>query len=313
MLLRRVFRTLNTDPSRTEADADPRAALLRRLLLAIRARAGLEPTRATADKLMTRFRGTDMLALAALADRLDSLPTRAAEWLDLIGAVTVHETMFMRDLPQFALFADRVLRELIASAKAGDRSLRIGSAGCSTGEEAYSIAMLVIEALAEAGEVGERVGEGPGNLVWTQPWRILITGCDIAPAVLVQARRAVYDAGAFSSLRGLPGRFLRFLPREPKNPVSHRVRADLRELVSFQSCNLVESTPPGGPFDALFCRNVLFYLSAEARQAAQGALQRAVRPGGWLLLGATDRLREPTDFDPVWGEGAVAYVRRAGA
>ena len=90
------------------------------------------------------------------------------------------------------------------------------------------------------------------------------------------------------------------------------VHTAAKQHVRFAQFNLLSRAPPETGFDIVLCRNVLIYLTAAARGAAQGNLKQALRPGGYLLLGPTDTALDPAAYDVCWGEGAVAYRRKSG-
>ncbi len=288
---------------------DRRAQLILRLLVGVERRAGIEVSQSTAEKLLRILAGLDIIELEAWVLRLERLPAGDAEWLSLIESLTVHETYVMRDPSQLQFFAGQ-LPGLIATAAASQSfSLRFWSVGCATGEEAYSIAALTLDAMIAAGHA---VATDTGAAL-LPPWRIEVLGSDISRLVLTQARAGLYDTGPLSSFRTESASLLRHFPESPvagsSGYAARAASADLKALVSFEHFNIVEDSAPTGAFNAVFCRNVLIYFSLRARQRAQESLRRAVRKGGYLLLGPTDTLLDPTAFETLWAPGAVIYRR----
>ena len=184
----------------------------------------------------------------------------------LITELTIGETFFLRERGQFDFLKNTVLPEL--RARAGSRTLRCWSAGCATGEEAYSLAMAVRES------------------AWPGPVSIL--GTDLAFARLVAAKRARYTRW---SLRGVSEAIIaRYFERHGKQFV---LRADIRRSVEFRVLNLASTEYPSlvsgvGQMDIVFCRNVLIYFDFATVAAIAARLIASLAPGGWLFLGASD-------------------------
>ncbi len=289
---------------------DGRLLVLRRLARDIERVSGIEITGIIEAKLARVLSSVDVAELAAWAGRLRLLPANHPEWLSLIEALTVHETFFHRDCAQLDLLA-RILRETIATAAANGRCcLRLWSAGCATGEEAYTLAILALLALRDAGFADE---SREGGIVCRPPWQLDVLGTDISRLVLTQAKNAVYATEGLSAFRDLPHELRRFFPilRRPGEAPATELRGVLATVsrhVRFRHFNLMAGSPPETGFDVVVCRNVLIYLTETARGGAQLLLREALRPGGHLLLGPTDALAEPAAYEPCWGAGAVAYA-----
>jgi chemotaxis protein methyltransferase CheR len=207
---------------------------------------------------------------------------------ELAATVTVGETYFMRDLEQFAVLRDVVLPELIAAHGA---DLRIWSAGCSTGEEPYSLAIV----LAEMG----------ANLNWP------ITATDINRAVLDRATLASYGDWSF---RGVdPALRARYFVSDGKR---FRVRDELRRRVRFDWLNLATPDYPSlwsgiAGMHLIVCRNVLIYLTNRAVVSVAGRLHASLANDGWLMLGASDPpLTDHAPLEPRDIRGRLLYRRR---
>ena len=180
----------------------------------------------------------------------------------LCDALTVQESFFFREPSKLALLRHHAFPELRAS----NRTVRVWSAGCATGEEAFTLAML----LNDAG--------------FAHRYRVL--GSDLSPAAVSAAQEATYGRW---SMRGLSEQTLSqyFVTDSDR----YRVADAFRDNVTFQQHNLLEPLPARvGPFDLILCRNVLIYFTAEAIQRAAASLVEALAPGGWLLLGVSDPL-----------------------
>jgi chemotaxis protein methyltransferase CheR len=199
----------------------------------------------------------------------------------LIDEVTVQETAFVRDRAQFDEIAWH--RLLQAASAAGSRTVRVWSAGCATGEEAYTLALLAAEAFAPA------------------PPPVDVLGTDVSDAAVGAATAGRYRERA---VRGLePALRQRYLDRQADG--SYLVGHRLRGLVRFRRHNLVaDPVPPSGEshFDLVVCRNVLIYFDTPTIAQVIEWLQRSLRPGGVLVLGAADALhRTARTAQPIPG------------
>ena len=194
---------------------------------------------------------------------------------DVVEALLNHETSFYRDLAVFKGIGEEALPAL-AEARPSKR-LRILSAGCSTGQEVYSLAFLF-------SNQGTR---------WDD-WQIDILGTDVSPQAIAQARNGVYSQ--FEVQRGLPIGDL--IARFEQEGDDWRIRSMLKARTNFSVHNLLDP-PPAGQFDMILCRNVLLYFSAERRRIVLDRLASAIAPDGMLILGAGETVLGQTEaFTP---------------
>jgi chemotaxis protein methyltransferase CheR len=183
-----------------------------------------------------------------------------------------------------------VLREIKdAKAPGTDRTLRGLSAGCSTGEEAYTLAMMIYDS---------------GQFFWN--WDVRVTGMDVDQVALEKARRAVYHHNSFRSLS--PAVKERHFVAAPG--AAAQVKEPIRRLVSFRAGNIVDPASymglPG--LDVIFCRNVLIYFSDVMILKVVRLFHDALVPGGYLFLGHAESLSRITDmFTPIRFQGAMIY------
>ncbi|WP_279356783.1 CheR family methyltransferase [Methylobacterium indicum] len=229
------------------------------------------------------------------AGYLGLLEESEAEWAALESEITIGETFFFRYAEQFAALRGTILPERIA-ARGDERRLRIWSAGCSTGPETHSVAIVLRELL------GERLPD----------WRIGLTGTDINRDVLAVARRAVYGAWALRTLGPEEReRYFRPGPREG----TFALRPEYRGLARFEPQNLMSLLDGTASlaltdYDLILCRNVLIYFHPDVVQALVRALARRLRPGGWLLLGHAEPNPAFAEFlEAVPLPGTAAYRR----
>jgi len=195
----------------------------------------------------------------------------------VVDAMTTNETLWFRDIHPFEILRNRLLPEL--SDQKGAQKLRIWSAACSTGQEPYSISMVIDE--FKQGHPGAF----PGGE------EILAT--DISTTVLEQARKGQYEMLALG--RGLSEeRLHRYF--DAVSDGSWRIKPAIRNRVSFRSLNLLENYATLGQFDLIFCRNVLIYFSSDVKLEILRKMHRQLRPGGYLLLGASESLAGLSDL-----------------
>jgi len=195
---------------------------------------------------------------------------REEEIIILVDNLTTNETYFFREVAQLKAFSDEILPEL-RSRNTGKKSLRIWSAGCSTGEEPYTIAILLLES---------------GN--WWRDWQVEIMGSDINQRVLHTARKGMYKKG---SHRATPPEMLRkYFIEEGKG--DYRIIDAVRQLVSFSYVNLLDpyKTSLIRDLDIIFCRNVIIYFDRNAKKKVIEIFYDKLQEGGYLLLGHSESL-----------------------
>lgn len=252
------------------------------------------------ERLVRRFRICGVADAGAYLAHLSQAAAGAKEWAALEAEVTIGETFFFRYAEQFAALRGTILPGLIEAHEVG-RSLKIWSAGCSTGAEPYSLAILVRELL------GDRLPD----------WHVSILGTDISTEALATARAAEYGRWA---LRTMPtGERLRYFRPTPGREGATReggyaLRPEFSRMVRFERHNLLALTTgtaaPLGEFDLILCRNVLIYFDATTVAAIVRALGARLRPGGWLLIGhAEPNPTFSTFLSAVSLPGTVAYRR----
>ena len=222
--------------------------------------------------------------LAALAARMQ--PSSALE-RDVVDAMTTNESLFFRDGKPFDALRQTVLARLHAARPPGT-ALRIWSAAASTGQEAYSIAMVAAEmATVLAGR------------------RIEVLGTDLAREPLDRAREGAYSQ--FEIQRGLPMQML--VKHFTKEDTRWRVKPQLRETVVFRQWNLLSDLRPLGVFDVVFCRNVLIYFDTMTKRQVLEAIARQMTADGVLFLGGAETALGLTNlFKLAPGDGG-AYTR----
>jgi chemotaxis protein methyltransferase CheR len=195
---------------------------------------------------------------------------RENELTEVVNVLTTNETYFFREDFQLKTFVREILPEIRAQKeRQGERRLRIWSAGCSSGEEPYTLAMLLLDLPAFQG------------------WQIEIIGTDISQRVLNLARKGVYGT---SSFRTTDDDYLRrfFVEYEAKYKIIDRVK----NLVTISHLNLFDATKVAllGKMDVIFCRNVIIYIDATGKKRVIDTFYQRLRPDGFLLLGHSESL-----------------------
>jgi chemotaxis protein methyltransferase CheR len=228
---------------------------------------------------------------AAYLTRLSGIETGPQEVQALAEQLTVAETYFFRNPDHFRAFTEAALPACVQARKE-QYQLRIVSAGCASGEEAYSLAILIRERFAEL-----------------SAWNIRIQGFDINSSIIVKAQRARYAAWSLrGTADGVRSRWFRADGRD------FILDENLRSLVSFETRNLVEDAPDfwtPQSLDIVFCCNVTMYFSLDVTRAVIARIARAIRPGGYLFLGHAENLRGISqDFHLCHTHGTFYYQRR---
>jgi chemotaxis protein methyltransferase CheR len=230
-----------------------------------------------------------VLGLSSFSQYLDLLEGGDIEELQqFCNAITTNLTAFFRERHHFKFLAEQLLPALERN-NADARRIRIWSAGCSTGEEPYSIAMVALETL--------------GHL---RDWDIRILATDVDTSVLRHARLGIYSGERLEKLDG--ERLLRWFERVGDSS-HYRVCDELRNLVTFKGLNLVGQWPMRGPFDVIFCRNVVIYFDRDTQRQIVCRMANLQNTGDYLVLGHSESLLDvSTQYRLV---GQTIYRRRA--
>lgn len=205
---------------------------------------------------------------------------------DITEAMTTNESSFFRDQKPFDQFRSVVLPHLL-QARAARRSFRVWSAACSSGQEAYSLSMLLSE------EAARLAG-----------WKIEIVGTDLSGEMVEKARAGIYTQ--FEVQRGLPITHLVKYFKQMGD--KWQLSPQIRQMVSFREYNLLLDLAPLGQFDVVFCRNVLIYFDQPTKTKVLEAIARQMPPDGLLYLGGAETVLGITDrFKPMDGQRGL-YV-----
>ena len=234
--------------------------------------------------LMAEYSIDQLSALIHEAMSYKNRDLRAA----VIDAMTTNETLWFRDKYPFELLTNKIFPEILEKKKI----IKVWSAASSSGQEAYSIAMISAEYQKQKAALGMNVQ---------------ITGTDISSTMLAQCKLGRYDTLALS--RGLSEeRKKLFFEAANDGTGKMQVKAEVKKMTNFKPYNLLDSYAILGKFDIIFCRNVLIYFSSEIKSKIINQFAGALNPGGYLILGASESITGLTDkFDMIRCNPGIIY------
>jgi chemotaxis protein methyltransferase CheR len=211
---------------------------------------------------------------------------------DVVEAMTTNESFFFRDTKPFDQFKALVLPALLKS-RAASRTIRIWSAACSSGQEPYSLAMILSEMAAQL-----------------NGWKIEIVGTDLSTEILNRAKEGMYSQ--FEVQRGLPITML--VKNFAQIGDRWQINAKIRGMVQYKEFNLLQDPMPLGRFDVVFCRNVLIYFDQPTKTRVLNSVAKLMPEDGFLFLGGAETVLGITDkFQMVPGQRGVYGVASASA
>lgn len=262
------------------ADASPIATrVFRGFVAVIRRESGISLSDAKKALLVGRLgRRLRDLGMDSFEEYLERVEADAGERVLMLDAIATNETHFFREPAQFTFLREKVFPRWLEDAAAGKRPrrVRIWSAGCSTGEEPYTLAMLLAS-------------------FFPRDWDLEIRATDLSTKALARARLAVWP---IERAREIPPALLKTYMLRGTGPEEGRMKAgpEVRALVRFERLNLAgENWAEGGPFDAILCRNVLIYFDAESKRRAVGRLLDHLAEDGFFFVGHAESLNGITD------------------
>jgi chemotaxis protein methyltransferase CheR len=244
------------------------------------------------SRLQKRLRRFGFTTYKQYVDYVFSPEGRETELINMIDAVTTNKTDFFREPDHFEYLVDRILPAALARDGAGiSRPFAVWSAGCSTGEEPYTIAMV----LEERRSLDPR-------------FSYHIFASDLSTQVLEKAKNAVYEE-AKAEVVPLSFKKKYMLRSKDKDKNLVRMKPEIRSRISFERINFMDDRyPVSEAFDVVFCRNVIIYFERQIQEAILRKLCAHLRPGGWLILGHSETLTGMTM--PLKGVAPTIYERR---
>ena len=224
-------------------------------------------------RILTDHNCASLHDLTSMIKRPSQSPLRQI----VIDAMTTNETFWFRDNYPYEYFRDSLLPEIVK--KNGSGRTRIWSAACSSGQEPYSISMIIEEFLSASSGVRDIPVE--------------IVGTDLSSEILDAARKGIYDR--LSIVRGLSDARLRnFFEPQPND--KWMVKSQVKKRINYRPLNLKDSYVSLGKFDIVFCRNVLIYFSQDLKMDIIRRIHGTLKPGGYLFLGASEGLTNAKDI-----------------
>ncbi|WP_420404629.1 CheR family methyltransferase [Nisaea sp.] len=231
--------------------------------------------------------------LSSIEQIVSTLRSRRDERLvnSITDAMTTNESLFFRDRTPFEQFKTVVLPTLMET-RAAKKQIRIWSAACSSGQEPYSLSMVL-------DELGSKLAG----------WRVEIIATDISSEMIARARAGVYSQ--FEVQRGLPVQLLvKYFQQDGDR---WQLNEKIRRMVTFREFNLLQDPRALGNFDIVFCRNVLIYFDQDTKRQVLEGISRQMAPDGYLYLGGAETVISITDkFQPVKGQRGMYMPTGAG-
>ncbi len=238
-------------------------------------------------RLRERLAALGLTSFRAYYQRLRYHPEAQAELENAVDVLTTNETYFFREAYQLDALETSILPEM-KERNARSKRLTVWSAGCSTGEEVYTIAMILLDSGAFHG------------------WDLRVFGSDISRRVIQHARRGIYGE---SSFRAMQPRYARFFSDAPGGK---RIANEVKSICHFGQLNLLDHERSAliGSADVIFCRNVLIYFDDRSRERVVRTFHDRLVPGGYLLLGHSESLlHRATQFEIVHMDRDIVYRR----
>ena len=248
----------------------------KRLRELVYARTGIALSDAKRELVYGRLaRRLRKLKLASFAEYCQLVEQPGSDEIqELTNAITTNLTSFFREGYHFEQLAAEALPQL-ESERMATRRLRLWSAGCSTGEEPYSLAVVMRECLAHLAN-----------------WDVKLLATDIDSKVLATAAEGVYPAERFKGVSA--ERVRNWFPQLAGRPGFCAASAELKSLITFKQLNLLDAWPMRGPFDIIFCRNVVIYFDKATQRKLFDRMAEMQEPGGWLFIGHSENLHNVT-------------------
>ena len=224
-------------------------------------------------RLTRRIRDLNLNSFDEYLELLQS--NLGAELTDFINSLTTNLTSFFRENHHFEILGQQLLPQLMKSKT--NKRIRVWSAGCSTGEEPYSIAITLRQALGQ-----------------TSTWDARVLATDLDSNVVATAKAGIYDA---SRINNLPENVWKRWFKKGRNDLEGKIKldSDIQKMITFKQLNLMNDWPMKGPFDYIFCRNVVIYFNKDTQRVLFNRFAEKLAPNGYLFVGHSESLHKVTD------------------
>lgn len=228
----------------------------------VESKTGIQVVGARLARIKRLFEQDPMLFIGLERESIDQ-----HRWQRIIDVLSVQETYFFRDIEVFDCIRQQILPEILKGSY--HKGVKIWSAGCATGEEAYTLAILLLETIRS-------LGYSP------QTEKLLVLGTDISKRAIDKAREGIYKNIPMGSFRNFPGEFMKCFVY---HNIGYKLKEEVLNITRFEVHNLLDAYPPIEDADLVVCRNVLIYFDEVSKEKAYKTLAQALRRNGYLLLG----------------------------
>lgn len=269
------------------------AANFREIAQIAKTEAGIDLPQSKATLVYSRLaKRLRALGIETFSEYCETVRSNDSERDSMIAALTTNVTRFFREAHHFEHLRSAIIEPLAESARRGNR-VRLWSAACSTGQEPYSMALTVLSVIPNAASLDVR-----------------ILATDLNPHVIAHGKNGQYQK---EELRDVPpnlrAKWFEPIPGDSRGAL--KIADDARSLVSFRQLNLMGAWPFSGPFDAIFCRNVVIYFDRDTQSMIWNRLTRMLREDGALYIGHSERISGPAS-SMLSTDGITSYRRKSG-
>ncbi len=300
-------------PNRLAESGSSRQRSIKRLTELLGNFAGLRDSIQVVHRLENLFANTSDSELSGFCLSAGSSGS-SDDLMTLIEELTNHETYFYRHPEQLQTLYNSILIPLLKKRiKKGDRKITLWSAACSTGEEPFTLAMMLLDALKRLGEVREIP---LGQFSFVNDWHIRIVGSDISKKALDLAKAGVYVTKPVASFREMPQSAWRYFTKTKELTDAfgdiidyYSISSSVMDLVRFEQFNLMNDRPLVTGCDVVLCRNVLIYMREPDKQKIHEMLKSSLTMGGVILLGGADVMRTGRGCVAKWIDNNQFYFK----
>ncbi len=270
-----------------------KASLLQQLLQEVEKHYALQPSPSLIHKMTAIFEKLPLEAINEWVMMLRSLNEDHPEWQSFIENLTVHETYFNREQNVLDNIKNVILPEILKN-KSQEKRISIWSAGCSSGEETYNLAIIAVEALMKHLNLSHS-HFSEKNII-DSGWTIRIIGTDLSKQVIRVAETGVYSNAIMGSFRSNTDNLLHYFDQKTDNVIEelssnvkyYQIKPFIKSLVTFSQMNLLSKSPSALHFDMIICRNVLIYFNDLNKKTIQNRFLSQMNENSALILGTVD-------------------------
>lgn len=268
------------------------------------------------NKLQKVFRNASSTELQQWIRQIEN-DVEKNDLVSLVEDLCNHETYFFRDKEQLDVLSNNIIPKLInKKLKEGSKDFNIWSAACATGEEPYTLAMLLVNELIKMNLA--HLCCATGDIKLNDGFSISVLGTDISRQAIRIAKEGTYQLECLDSFRQFPEEYLKYFTdietstsKSPSISSSYRkINESIKKLVTFKQFNLMSNEPPKLGFDITLCRNVLIYIDKEKQKSLQSMIAKSMTKGGYLMLSPVDILFCEENFTSQYFGNWLAYEKK---